>query len=137
MLSPGDVVIMNFVGVKETKKRPTVVISTALYHSTCPDVVLAVLTKNTLAAAMPSDYILQDWSVVGLNVPSAFRAFIRTETRPHSIIKKIGSLPVRDWQEVQARLRIAPGGHLIGHFETKEEITRQDERFHRIVARTK
>jgi len=60
MLNPGDVVIMNFVGVKETKKRPAVIVSTIQYHSTCPDVVLAVLTKNTNAAVRPSDYVLQD-----------------------------------------------------------------------------
>jgi len=83
-----------------------VVISTDLYHSVRPDVILAVITKQVHQATAPTDYLLQDWQAAGLHVPSAFRAFLETQPAT-SIAKEIGKLSARDWHEVQARLRLA------------------------------
>ena len=106
MLKPGAVVTVDFPGATGVKRRPAVVVSTATYHSTRPDVILAVVTSQTSAATMPSDYVLKDWSVAGLRQPSAFRAFLVT-LPAISIVSIIGQLSDRDWQEVQARLRVA------------------------------
>jgi hypothetical protein len=82
-----------------------VVVSTDTYHATRSDVILALLTTQLHEATTPSDYVLQDWSAAGLYRPSAFRAYlITTEQRQ---VTWIGRLSDRDWQEVQARLRIA------------------------------
>lgn len=105
MVKPGDVVIVDFPGVSGIKRRPTVVVSTHTYHTTRPDIVLGLLTSQTAGATGPTDYILQDWSAAGLHNPSAFRAFL--VTLPASSVVVIGHLSDRDWQEVQARLRIA------------------------------
>jgi mRNA interferase MazF len=106
MLEPGTVVIVDFPGAVQTKRRPAVVVSTTAYHTAIPDVILAVLTSQTSSATGPTDYILVEWSAAGLTKPSAFRAFLSTLPRT-AIISILGKLTDTDWQEVQARLRIA------------------------------
>lgn len=105
MINPGDVVTVDFPGALGVKRRPAVVVSTHTYHTTRPDVVLALLTSQTAGATGPTDYLLQDWSTAGLHNSSAFRAFLAT--LPATSIVVIGHLSERDWHEVQARLRIA------------------------------
>lgn len=105
MLQPGDVVVADFRGATGMKRRPALVVSTDLYHSHHPDLVLGVLTTQVGAATTPTDYVLQDWAQAGLDAPSAFRAYVGTYLA--SAVRRIGHLSERDWQEVQARLRLA------------------------------
>ena len=106
MIDPGTVVIVYYVGIRETKNRPNVVISTALHQTTQHDAVVGLLTGNLSQARGPTDYILQDWATAGLRRPSAFCVFL--STKPLSdVLSVIGKLTDRDWQEVQARLRLA------------------------------
>jgi mRNA interferase MazF len=106
MLEPGTVVIVDFPGVVQTKRRPELVVSTTSYHTATPDVILAVLTSQTADATGPTDYILVDWATAGLKQSSAFRAFLNTLPRT-AITQIVGKLSDADWAEVQARLRIA------------------------------
>ena len=106
MSRPGAVVLCTFPGAVETKPRPVVVISTDVYHNTRPDAIVGLLTTQSAAATNPSDYTLQDWAAAGLHSPSAFRAFLATLPKA-AFTREIGQLSARDWQEVQARLRIA------------------------------
>jgi mRNA interferase MazF len=106
MIRPGRVVLAPLPGAVQTKTRPCVVVSTDVYHATRQDLILAVLTTVVADATQPSDYVLQDWSIAGLHRPSAFRAFL--QTLPARIVRReFGDLSPRDWQEVQARLRLA------------------------------
>jgi mRNA interferase MazF len=106
MPNPGDVVIAPFPGAVKTKPRPVVVVSTALYHSVRPDLVLGLLTTDLASSTKPTDYVLQDWAAAGLHRPSAFRAFLVTV--PAALVTPPrGQLSARDWQEVQVRLRLA------------------------------
>ncbi len=105
MLQPGDIVVVDFVGATGVKRRPAVVLSTDLYHAHHPDVVLGTLTTQVSAATTPTDYVLQDWSTSGLHAPSAFRAYMGTYLA--SAVTVIGHLSDRDWQKVQARLKLA------------------------------
>src|SRR5215216_707807 len=106
MLEPGTVVVADFRGVMQTKPRPALVVSTTAFHAATPDVTLAVLTSQTASVTGPTDYVLVDWATAGLTKPTAFRAFLNTQ--PRSAIRQIiGKLSDADWQEVQARLRIA------------------------------
>lgn len=106
MAKPGAVVKVDFPGAMGVKRRPAIVISSATYHATRPDVILAIVTSQTSAAIAPSDYLLQDWSAAGLHQPSAFRSFLVT-LPASNVVSIIGQLSDRDWQEVQARLRVA------------------------------
>ena len=69
---PGDVVIADFLGARGRKRRPTVVLSTDLYQTTRPDIIVAELTTQVRAATAPTDYTLKDWVAAGLYQPSAF-----------------------------------------------------------------
>jgi mRNA interferase MazF len=76
MLKPGDVVTGMFVGARQSKRRPSVVISTDLYHTSRPDVILGELTTQLHQATAPTDYVLQDWAAAGLYMPTAFRLYL-------------------------------------------------------------
>ena len=105
MLNPGDVVTVDFPGVTGVKRRPAVVVSTTLYHTHRPDIIVGILTSQTVSATTPLDYLLQDWSAAGLHRPSAFRAFLAT--LPAGAAKPIGRCSERDWQAIQECLRRA------------------------------
>src|SRR5882672_10230570 len=100
MIDPGSVVSIDLPGVRDTKPRPCVVISTATHQTTQHDIVVAVLTGNLSQAKGPTDYILLDWVAAGLRKPTAFRAYLGT--KPLNEIKAVfGKLSDRDWKEVQ------------------------------------
>ena len=107
MLQPGDLVVLNFPGATGTKRRPAVVVSSALCHLHRPDIVVGVVTSNLSSATTPTDYVLQDWSAAGLQCPSAFRAYFVTALP--SATRQIGKLSARDWDAVRERVRLALG----------------------------
>lgn len=104
-LKPGDVVIVNFPGASGIKRRLAVVLSTDIYHTHRPDVIVDLLTTNIEAATAPTDYVLKDWEAAGLHFPSAFRSYILT--LDDGTLPSIGHLSDCDWQEVQASLKLA------------------------------
>ncbi len=106
MFAPGDVILVDFPGVQGVKPRPTIVVSTDTYMRVRPDVTFAIVTSHLAAAKTTTDYVLEDWQSAGLHVPSAYRSFFATLS-PASVHYLIGHLSDRDWQEVQARLRLA------------------------------
>src|SRR2546426_10297517 len=77
LFNPGDVVVIDFPGVTGVKRWPTVVVSSAVYHASRPDVVVGLITSQTTALG-PTDYVLQDWAQAGLRVSSVFRSFFAT-----------------------------------------------------------
>jgi len=105
MPRPGDVVTVDFPGATGVKRRPTVVVSSDLYHSERPDLILGVLTTNTAGASASTDHVLHDWSQAGLRSPSAFRAYFGMALP--SAVRVIGHLSDRDWECVQACVRRA------------------------------
>ena len=105
MFDPGDVVVLDFPGVMGVKRRPAVVVSSALYHAARPDVVVGLITSRTTVLGS-MDYVLQDWSQAGLRVPSVFRCFFAT--LPAAVQHRVvGHLSDRDWQGVCECVRSA------------------------------
>ncbi len=104
-MKPGTIVIANFSGVSGIKRRPAIVVSTALYHAERPDVILTILTSQITKSNAKTDYILQDWASAGLTKPSAMRVYLGMKTP--SELTEIGELSTRDWQEVRKRLSIS------------------------------
>jgi mRNA interferase MazF len=95
LFNPGDVVVIDFPGVTGVKRRPTVVVSSAVYHASRPDVVVGLITSQT-AALGATDYVWQDWAQVGLRVPSVFCSFFATLSPvTHPVL--VGHLSDRDW----------------------------------------
>jgi len=105
LFNPGDVVVIDFPGVTGIKRRPTVVVSSPVYHASRPDIVVGLITSQTTALG-PTDYTLQDWAQAGLRVSSVFRSFFATlPPATHPVL--VGHLSDRDWQGVCACVRVA------------------------------
>jgi len=102
---PGDVVTVDFPGVTGVKRRPAVVLSSAIYHANRPDVIVGLITTQTTALGI-TDYVLQDWQAAGLRVASVFRSFIVT-LPPSANLVCIGQLSERDWQGVRDCVKVA------------------------------
>ncbi|MDZ8226840.1 MULTISPECIES: type II toxin-antitoxin system PemK/MazF family toxin [unclassified Nostoc] len=103
--NPGDVVTVDFPGVTGIKRRPAVVLSSATYHATRPDVIIGLITSQTTALGI-TDYTLQNWAVASLRVASVFRSFIVT-LPPSANLVLIGHLSEVDWKGVRACVKIA------------------------------
>ena len=99
MSKGGDVVTVEFRGATGTKRRPAVVISSDVYHSERPDVILGVVTSNVAAATSSTDYVLQDWAAAGLRNPSAFRSYFGMALAGD--VRSIGRLSDRDFAAVR------------------------------------
>lgn len=105
MLQPGDVVICSFAGAQGIKRRPAIIVSTDLFHTTGADAIVAELTTQVGKATQATSYLLQDWAAAGLHQPSVFRCYLSMILRADTHV--IGRLSDQDWQEVQGRLRLA------------------------------
>ena len=103
MIQPGDVVIVEFPGVTGVKRRPSIVVSTDVYHRTRPDVVLGLITSQLPSVIQPSDHVLVDWQQAGLRKKSTFRTFL--VTMPAIGVLTIGHVSDGDWQGIQGCLR--------------------------------
>ncbi len=104
----GDVVLVPFPfsDLSTTKVRPAVVVSSALYHTTEPDLLLAALTSRITASPTPLDYVLSDWHTAGLRHPSALKPALFT-LDPSRVLHHIGALTSTDLAQVDQRLRRA------------------------------
>ena len=102
MPEPGDLVTVDFAGAVGIKRRPAVVVSSALYHAYRPDVIVGVITSQVAAATTPLDYVLQHWAAAGLRQPSAFRAYLGTAVATD--VRVIGHLSPADWGQIQERM---------------------------------
>ncbi len=104
-MKPGAVVVVDFVGAIETKRRPAVVVSTESYHKERPDLILALITSQTDKATSSTDHVLSEWKTAGLNKPSVVRMYI--QTYPAARCRTIGHLYETDWVKVKELVRSA------------------------------
>ena len=106
----GDVVLVPFPfsDLSTTKVRPAVIVSSATYHATEPDLLLAAITSNIAAAKTKVDYVLADWEAAGLRYPSAFKPVLFT-LDPVRVIFRMGALTPADLKQVNERLARALG----------------------------
>ena len=101
----GDVVTVDFHAVTGIKRRPAVVLSSEIYHANRPDVIVGLITSQTRNLGV-TDYVLQDWQISGLRVPSIFRSFIVT-LPPSANLVVIGKLSEQDWQGVKDCVKLS------------------------------
>jgi mRNA interferase MazF len=106
LLKPGDVVVVDLPGVTGIKRRPAVVLSSDVYHSTRPDAILGLITSQIAGSTGPTDHALVDWAAAGLRVPSLFRSFVVTVPRT-AVYQIAGQLSDQDWLAVRAKLATA------------------------------
>jgi mRNA interferase MazF len=106
VLKPGDVVVVDFPGVTGMKRRPAVVVSSDVYHSSRPDAIVGLITSQVTGPIGSTDHLLLDWSAAGLRVPSLFRSFLVTLPRT-AVYHVAGHLSDQDWLAVRAKLATA------------------------------
>ncbi len=58
---PGDLITVDFPGVTGVKRRLAVVLSSITYHANRPDVIIGLVTTQTIGLGV-TDYALQDYS---------------------------------------------------------------------------
>jgi mRNA interferase MazF len=104
----GEIVLIPFpfADLTATKVRPALVVSSALYHRTEPDLIIASITSQIGAYQTPTDYLVQDWEEAGLTAPSLVKVSLAT-LEPRLVRYRLGRLTARDLREVENRLRLA------------------------------
>jgi mRNA interferase MazF len=84
------------------KTRPAVIVSGTGYNQQ-GDLVIAAITSQP--ARLPTDFELQDWQAVGLQLPSTVRMLLATVANQR-VVHVIGRLSDRDWSGIQNRLQL-------------------------------
>jgi len=84
-----------------SKRRPAVVISSANYHASRPDVILMAITSQLRASAAFGEVWLKEWQTAGLLKPSAVKPLIATFARD-LIVRQLGDLAEEDNRALRA-----------------------------------
>ena len=108
MISPGEIIVVDFPGAQGIKRRPAIVISSDEYHRLRPDVIVGLVTSQLPHAPKPTDHIIADWRTAGLNKPSAFRAYLITLPRS-AVSSAIGKVSRADGTAIFECVRRAIG----------------------------
>jgi mRNA interferase MazF len=101
----GDLVLVSLVFSDQSgaKLRPVLVISSAAYHRSRPDAIVAAVTSN-VRRRLVGDHRVRDWKASGLLLPSVVTGVIRTIQRT-MIARKLGVLAAVDFTAVERQLR--------------------------------
>lgn len=107
----GDILLVPFPfsDLSTAKVRPALVVSSAIYHRTMPDLLLAALTSN-MSSSLPKslDYALKAWQAANLKFPTAFKPVVFT-LDPARVVHRIGAIDKLDLAEIDKRLKAALG----------------------------
>ena len=101
----GDIVLVKFVFADEkgVKQRPALLVSSARYHRSRREAILAAITSN-VDRLLTGDHAIAQWQAAGLPLPSTVTGIIRT-IKQEMIVKKLGELPSDDLGAVEQQLR--------------------------------
>jgi mRNA interferase MazF len=83
------------------KRRPAVVVSSASYNASRPDVILMAITSQLRASAAFGEVWLKEWQMAGLLKPSAVKPLIATFARD-LIVRQLGDLAEGDARALRA-----------------------------------
>ena len=85
------------------KRRPAVVISSAEYHDSRQEVIVAAVTSNVGRYLLVGDHLLAEWQAAGLPKASVVTGILRTIKRT-MIVRRMGTLAKKDIGSVDAAL---------------------------------
>lgn len=107
----GDLVLVPFPFTDQstTKRRPAVVISSAVYHRERPDLVILAVTSQARPVAGIGEVAVAKWNEAGLLKPSVLQPVLATIERG-LVLRKLGRLEEEDRQALRAVLREILGG---------------------------
>jgi len=103
--SRGDVVLVPFMFSDRpvVKRRPAVVISSAEYHDSRQEVIVAAVTSNVARGLLVGDHLLGEWRTAGLPKESVVTGILRT-IKQTMILRRMGALANTDMGSVDAVL---------------------------------
>jgi mRNA interferase MazF len=103
---PGDVVLVPFpfTDFSTLKQRPCVVLSSARFNRSRPDVILAAITSRVAGRAADDEYLLteREQRLAGLPRPSKVKAGKIVTIDQRLVRARLGRLPVSSWRRVRA-----------------------------------
>lgn len=93
----GDVVLVPFPFTDQTatKKRPAVVVSSAEYNKTRPDVILMAVTGQFSGYTRTGEVVVSDWRAAGLLKASTIKPILTTIEKT-LIIRALGQMGSQD-----------------------------------------
>lgn len=106
----GDVVLVSFPFSDQSlsKKRPAVIVSSAVYHRERRDVILLAITSRARIARSKIEAEVEDWLTAGLLKPSVFKPVLTT-AEPILIVRKLGHLAEQDVRSLRRILGVILG----------------------------
>jgi mRNA interferase MazF len=106
----GDVVLVPFPFTDQTatKKRPAVVVSSAEYNKTRPDVILMAVTGQLSGYARTGEALVSDWRAAGLLKASTIKPILTTIEKT-LIIRVLGQMGSQDILALKDVLRMILG----------------------------
>ncbi|MDT7541780.1 MAG: mRNA interferase MazF [Acidobacteriota bacterium] len=101
----GDVVLVPFPFTDQTgtKKRPAVIVSSAAYNASRPDLILMAVTSQIRTAPGFGEVIITKWQQAGLLKASAIKPVLTTIER-RLLLRRLGQLEQKDRVELQQSL---------------------------------
>ena len=99
--SQGEIILVPFpyTDFSANKKRPAVVMSSASYNATHPDIILAPITSRPSGTS--DEVSITDWQAAGLIKPSAIKPIL-VSFETQLVIRQIGTLSETDRGQVRA-----------------------------------
>ncbi|HSB80251.1 MAG TPA: type II toxin-antitoxin system PemK/MazF family toxin [Candidatus Methylomirabilis sp.] len=105
----GDVVLVGFQFADDSgwKHRPAVVVSSAAYHRSRQEIIVAAITSN-VTRVLYGDHVLAGWKEAGLLFPSVVTGILRT-IKAAMVHRTLGSVRARELTTIDRTLRAALG----------------------------
>jgi len=102
----GDVIVVPFPFTDQitTKRRPAIVVSSAVYNRQRPDLILMAVTSQAKPAASFGEVEVNQWKQSGLLKPSVIKPILTTIEKG-LVLKKLGRLEKEDQQILQDALK--------------------------------
>ena len=102
----GDIILVPFPFTDQasSKKRPAVVISSEVYNTSRPDLIIMAVTSQIRPTSTIGEVIVQQWQEAGLLKPSAIKPVITTLEK-NLVIKAMGRLGKGDQKALRESLQ--------------------------------
>jgi mRNA interferase MazF len=96
-LAFGDIVLVPFPFTNQTasKQRPAVIVSSALYNSSRPDIIIMAVSSQIRTTGSYGDVWISQWQAAGLIKPSAVKPVMAT-LEQRLILRRLGTLAPDD-----------------------------------------
>ncbi len=105
-----DIILVPFPFTDQTtsKKRPAVVVSSEIYNSDRPDIILMAVTSQVRHLGKTGEAEVEDWQEAGLIKPSLLKPILTTIEK-NLVLKKLGQLSKKDLSTLQKVLQTIIG----------------------------